>query len=267
MMSADSCGPTPIVGAPWELRRWSEVDRRNCSCPVAPLVTARVGDDHVPLLGKECTLPMPNQRLPAPMRMASPRSDVPAYVAYEIDRGDYGKLRSLLRGRQNGRRSRPSGAGGRFIDIGANLGFLSVALAIANPDAHGVAFEPNPSTFAFLQRNLQQNGVADRVLAVNAGVTRDGRALQMPRCLIMASEGTQMATTQWKGRTSVLQCFSNACKEKQQAIRRCMANDPRMISLPSVRFDVALSKILAPRHRTASGTALVDLLKVDCEGC
>ena len=113
------------------------------------------------------------------MHMFAPRMDVPAYVGYELDRGDYGHLMSSKRPARW-----PSG-GGRWVDIGANLGFLSIALALANPRAYGVAFEPNPSTFAFLERNIAANGVGDRVKAINAGVTLDGRPIQMPRCMVL----------------------------------------------------------------------------------
>ena len=50
--------------------------------------------------------------------------------------------------------------------------FMSIGIALANPDAHGWAYEPNPLTFAFLQSNLAANGVAHRV-CVTGDQTQD----------------------------------------------------------------------------------------------
>ena len=46
---------------------------------------------------------------------------------------------------------------GVVIDIGANLGLLSVLLAKRNPETIIYAFEPNPSTFRALRQNLIRN--------------------------------------------------------------------------------------------------------------
>lgn len=52
----------------------------------------------------------------------------------------------------------------RFIDIGANLGYFSCLLAqLAGPGGRVMAVEPEPQNLALLQRNLQDNGLADRV--------------------------------------------------------------------------------------------------------
>ena len=105
-------------GAPWERDRWLS-RTQNCSCN-GTRIAGRIA--------KFCSLPMPSQRLP-PLHIASPVGDVPAYPAYEIDRGTYGTLRTVMRSRRGGQQR-------RFIDIGANLGTYSIALALANPDKH-----------------------------------------------------------------------------------------------------------------------------------
>ena len=43
------------------------------------------------------------------------------------------------------------------VDIGAHIGTFSLALTSMFPDAEVAAFEPAPTTFAFLQRNLAAN--------------------------------------------------------------------------------------------------------------
>ena len=57
-----------------------------------------------------------------------------------------------------------------FMDIGANVGFYSLALAKAMPAASIYAFEPIPSTFGELRRNLDLNELR-RVEAFNLGLS------------------------------------------------------------------------------------------------
>lgn len=56
-----------------------------------------------------------------------------------------------------------------FIDVGANAGVYSI-LACKARGARGLCFEPVPSTFETLMRNLETNGLGDRVTARNVGV-------------------------------------------------------------------------------------------------
>lgn len=56
-----------------------------------------------------------------------------------------------------------------FADIGANIGAYTV-LAAAGIGARGVAFEPSPTTFAALSRNIALNGMGDRVRLRNVAL-------------------------------------------------------------------------------------------------
>ena len=58
--------------------------------------------------------------------------------------------------------------GGTFIDIGANIGFTTVPVARAGITC--IAFEPDPRNFGFLQRNVQESGVADKVTLYNTAL-------------------------------------------------------------------------------------------------
>ncbi len=58
-----------------------------------------------------------------------------------------------------------------FLDIGANIGLFSVALG-SHFSGPKFAFEPNPQTFAYLQKNLHEAGLTE-VHAICAGVTSD----------------------------------------------------------------------------------------------
>ena len=60
------------------------------------------------------------------------------------------------------------GQGSVVLDIGAHLGHFSIVAA--RRGAQVVAFEPNPRTLPYLRRNLEANGVADRVRVVERAV-------------------------------------------------------------------------------------------------
>ena len=154
----NGCANMSSIGAPWELHKWIHVDEHRCSCEAhsaldATYVVSSGSTIQAKIPMKTCSLPMPRQRL-RDLNFSGPAGEAPAYPAFEIDGGVYGTdLRNALGGHRV------------WIDIGANLGTLSIALALANPTARGWAFEPNPVTFAFLQRNIHANGLADRIHA------------------------------------------------------------------------------------------------------
>jgi FkbM family methyltransferase len=52
--------------------------------------------------------------------------------------------------------------GDTFVDVGANIGTYTI-LAAKNAGAHVISFEPIPSTFENLQRNVTANGVNEMV--------------------------------------------------------------------------------------------------------
>ena len=218
-----------------EARFLTAVDK-NCSCPKGKFVDLVVGGTLSSVQAKVCDIPMPMQKLP-PLQILSPIMDMSAYPAMEVDRHWHGRLSHAL------------GHGGkRWLDVGANLGVLSISLALANPNATGVALEPNPTAFAFLKRNIAAYGLAGRITAINAGLSRDGASLQMPRCVVTALGGSQMASTQWSGGVSQNACFSSACKKKAAAITQCMVRCYPPPLLPST----AATK--RPRHRRSRPT-------------
>lgn len=62
------------------------------------------------------------------------------------------------------------------IDVGANVGFYSVMLAKVCSGARVLAIEPMPDVLENLERNLEMNGVQDRVL-VHAGAVGEAKGL------------------------------------------------------------------------------------------
>lgn len=58
-----------------------------------------------------------------------------------------------------------------ILDVGANIGLYTVRFAKRMPGAHIYAFEPLPSSHAFLQRNVAANAVGANVTCFNYGLS------------------------------------------------------------------------------------------------
>ena len=64
-------------------------------------------------------------------------------------------------------------------DIGANLGSLSVYFATRAKKAKVFSFEPVPVTFDLLKRNVEQNGLSDRVTVFNCALGAQESTVRM----------------------------------------------------------------------------------------
>lgn len=62
---------------------------------------------------------------------------------------------------------------GRFVDIGAHVGSVVVAVLIDNPDATAICVEPIPENVAVLRENLALNGLEDRAQVIEGAVGTD----------------------------------------------------------------------------------------------
>lgn len=66
----------------------------------------------------------------------------------------------------------------QILDIGANIGWYSVRLAIRNPGACVHAFEPMPLSYSYLQRNISANAVGTMVTPYNYGLSEAGGSFE-----------------------------------------------------------------------------------------
>lgn len=69
--------------------------------------------------------------------------------------------------------------GGTVIDVGGYVGDTAVYFAL-NGAREVYSFEPNPVSFRYMLRNLELNGVSDRVRASNSAVSRDRTKYVVP---------------------------------------------------------------------------------------
>ena len=62
---------------------------------------------------------------------------------------------------------------GVFVDVGANIGAISIFVAKMRPDINVISFEPSSFNFSFLSANKQLNNLSNITL-INAAVHLDG---------------------------------------------------------------------------------------------
>jgi FkbM family methyltransferase len=60
-----------------------------------------------------------------------------------------------------------------YLDLGAHIGAIVVAVLVDNPACRAVAIEPLPENLALLRHNIAENGVADRVTVIEGAIGLD----------------------------------------------------------------------------------------------
>ena len=65
--------------------------------------------------------------------------------------------------------------GGTFVDIGANIGLYSIAIAVLAPQARVLAIEPGPVALARLYPNIEASKVGDRVTVAECAISDKAR--------------------------------------------------------------------------------------------
>ncbi len=68
-----------------------------------------------------------------------------------------------------------------MLDVGANIGVISIGLLLANEISSAVAIEPEPKNFGLLLKNVEQNGLSKRLtcLQVAAGETESTLTMEL----------------------------------------------------------------------------------------
>ena len=93
-------------------------------------------------------------------------------VAHEINGGEYRLL--------DMERLRMIRDGDTVLDLGSNVGITAIVVAKMFPTVRVIGVEPVPYNFAAALRNVDENGVADRVTILNAALTRNASSTISP---------------------------------------------------------------------------------------
>ena len=149
---------------------------------------------------------------------------------------------------------RDDGGDGVVVDIGANLGYLSLTVAKLYPRMRVLSIEPTPPTFFLLLVNLHLNRVP--ILSPSTFIARDAGGV------LPLHAATGGAST--RANDIVVMHFPVAGGDSQLAMaaQGAAAWQPkggfRAQSVPLVRL---------PSYLEAMGVQTIQLLKIDCEGC
>lgn len=69
-----------------------------------------------------------------------------------------------------------------MLDVGANIGLISIGLILADEVAHAVAIEPEPNNFKLLRKNVEQNKLSQQMLCLQMAVSDKVSMLNMELC-------------------------------------------------------------------------------------
>jgi FkbM family methyltransferase len=89
------------------------------------------------------------------------------WMHYRDGTNDWNTLTSSL---TNDEYELPKGISGRAVDVGGYLGSVGIALALDNPDLDVTIIEPVPDNADLIERNIDENGLADRITLIRGAV-------------------------------------------------------------------------------------------------
>ena len=153
--------------------------------------------------------------------------------------------------------------GGLLVDIGANLGDMTIAMAKLSPGMQVLAVEPVPSTYFFLRWNLHLNGVVPLRNASELGPRGRPGVLAMHAATIGGGAAAKAALRQ--GNATVTMRFQGSGSSQDAGLDAIRSASPRF----KQKYAGWQTKTVAALHLPSALGAWesVELLKLDCEMC
>lgn len=99
-----------------------------------------------------------------------------ARMTYRADTNDYNTLYASL---DDDEYRLPSGLTGTAADIGGYLGSVGIALALDNSGLRVVIVEPVPPNCELIRRNIEANGLGDRVTLIEGAAGKGGESVEV----------------------------------------------------------------------------------------
>lgn len=118
---------------------------------------------------------------------------------------------------------------GRFVDVGAHVGTVAIAVLLDNPKATAVCIEPLAENCEMIRQNAELNGLTDRMTIHHAAIGR-GKKVKVTH----GYEG-QFASERWIGNLAIGKLGAH-----------------KVETVPTI---------------TLSELGPIEALKLDCEGC
>lgn len=143
------------------------------------------------------------------------------------------------------------------IDIGANLGTHSLALATLASRGHVHGLEAAPETFQHLVANIAAAGLADRATADNIAIWRAAGRLRVSVCAEL--EGCAFVSDEADLPEA------EAVKLAEQRLRT-VVNNPTIAAIPLHITSTLMDAVSLDDWAEARGLDRLDLIKIDVEG-
>ena len=124
---------------------------------------------------------------------------------------------------------------GEFIDIGANIGALSLDWLSRKPAVKVHAYEPSPGAFEVLNENVIANGFRERARLYNEGVWRSSGTVELLRI-------SSTAATAFAARGSTGETFLAKTVGLDEVVGRCTQTEP--LALVKIDTEGAEAEIL-----------------------
>ena len=133
---------------------------------------------------------------------------------------------------------------GLFVDIGANIGFFTVIVGLLFPRATVISFEPQPSTFANLIRNVRHHNLTSRVTPRNYGLGFEDYKAKAAYSDLNSGGSSTYSLSGWGGKP-----------------------DGEDVKDLKTHVDVALRDPVRKLDEMIAARGDIEYLKLDCEGC
>ncbi|TMQ66262.1 MAG: FkbM family methyltransferase [Candidatus Eisenbacteria bacterium] len=82
-----------------------------------------------------------------------------------------------------------------LVDVGANLGMICIAMLQRGYFREAIAIEPDPRNFALLTRNIEQNGLGDRIRPFPVAITEEAGEVELELSDVNFGDHRVRATT------------------------------------------------------------------------
>lgn len=130
---------------------------------------------------------------------------------------------------------------GTIVDIGANIGVVSLDWATRLPNVQIHAYEPNPATYAILRENVAANDLLERVVCHQQAVGRETGTLSF------RTAGLSVLTTAYANLADeATGQFTAATVSLDDVIEHCMQDGP--VGVVKIDAEGAEAEILEGAH-------------------
>ena len=129
------------------------------------------------------------------------------------------------------------------IDIGANIGVISIGLLSGQKYSFAIAIEPEPTNFRLLERNVSQNGMQNKFVLINKAVSNCAGNL----CLELSADNLG------DHRIRPTDCQSPVVERYSESVRKT-------ISIPATKLDTLVKEV------SADYLSKVGLIWIDVQG-